>query len=469
MCFYIIIAIFILSFGFFNYKKTKDTMIQEIHKNLTSTASLLASEIEEPQVSNLLTTMVSQPQNFNKTSKEYNQLLSFLRKRHTPIKDDFIYIYTLFQKDHHFYFGIDTALPIDKDHDGQLDQAQWNERYDTPPPALLESFNKNKYIITQEPYTDAWGTFYSIFYPIKNKEGKIISVLGIDLTVSQFITELTFLKSRMIIFNLVCQFILLSSFIFLLRLINTYELNKSREQDLIQSQKLIEVGMIAASVTHEINNPLSVIKMTLDILELKKELTESGLQRINKINDAILKIQKIISQMKNFVRKNDEIMKQVIIDEVIDDSLIFLKPKLYNILVNKNLNSGYQKTYCHDSQITQVLINLIVNAIEAIEKETEPKLWIESSLNNNFYQIKIKNSGPTIPDELLEKINKGFFSTKEKDKGSGMGLMISKMIVQNHGGTLEYSIENNHSTFTINLPIKTENSSTIMPNNQEAA
>lgn len=288
------------------------------------------------------------------------------------------------------------------------------------------------------------------------------------MTVSKFLKDFEILKKRMILFNIVSQLALLLSLFFLLKLIKSYDLHKEREQDLIQSQKLIEVGMIAASVTHEINNPLSIIKMTLEILELKKEINEDGLKRVNKINDSILKIQKIISQMKNFVRKNNEIMNLISMDDVIEDTLVFLKPKLVSIQLNKNLNTSFIKTYCHDSQITQVLINLIMNAIEATTTDSNPKLWIESKIVDDSYKIKVKNSGNTISAELLEKINKGFFSTKEKNKGSGMGLMISKMIIQNHGGSINYEIEDNCSVFIITLPIKTENSMTINPNQEVA-
>lgn len=156
---YIIVSISIIVFGCFNYSKTKEMMIGEINKNLSSTAAMIASELEESPYIEKLSKIVNNPSEFNSNSIEYQDLIFMLRKKHKPIKDDFIYVYTLFQKEESIIFGLDTAEPIYNSQNGKLDQAQWNEKYETPPPALIKSFKEKNQVITQEPYTDVWGLF----------------------------------------------------------------------------------------------------------------------------------------------------------------------------------------------------------------------------------------------------------------------------------------------------------------------
>jgi signal transduction histidine kinase len=168
-----------------------------------------------------------------------------------------------------------------------------------------------------------------------------------------------------------------------------------------------------------------------------------------------MKISKIINSLKTFARSNES-DPFVITDLhlILEDVLAICKNKFVSANVNftyKAINPGVN-IECHPSEIYQVLINLLNNSSDAIEQIQEKWINLDFSENEHSIQFKITDCGLGIPKLVQEKIFNTFFTTKEIGKGTGMGLSISKRIIESHNGTLDIDNSCKNTTFIITLP-----------------
>ena len=248
----------------------------------------------------------------------------------------------------------------------------------------------------------------------------------------------------------------------------TQELQAQLEKNMMSS-RMAAVGEMAAGVAHEINNPLTVID--LNLLKLKKlcslqdKSIEDYHQRISdislsteKIQLMVFRIAKIIKGLKSLSRDGEQDpMVAFSVSSMIDDVKVLIDMKLktqdiqFEVISTKNdLNALGREV-----QVSQVLVNLISNAIDAISNQNTTKKWVrleisESVDRSNIY-FTITDSGFGIPKEILENIMKPFFTTKAVSKGTGLGLSISRSIILDHGGTFEYNSESPNTQFIFSL------------------
>lgn len=458
--FFIFGTALITSHALISYNESKEILQTNIARELVNKGNLVSLAIDADKMEKL----INEDNVTEETSKFYQEIHSSLHRAHlkaNELQKMFRYVYTTHYKNDGFYFGVDTAPKEDTDKDGKIDHSFLNDKYDEYPEEMKVAFDSGKIQSTKEPYTDQWGTFMAVFIPIINK-GKVVSVLGIDVTVHQYLFDLKKLRNRVYIYVFFSVVILLLFSIILYVFLNTNQklkkqllAQKETELQLIQQEKLAEIGLLSSSITHEINNPLSVIQ--LHLISMRKKINDPVKleNSIVRIEEAYQKIQNTLTSMKNFVRKDDSNKVETSMDKIILDTLNFLNPKIKHCEVIKELNSP--STFkCFETQISQVLLNFITNATDAMENDFIKKIIIQSQENNGTLIVKVKNSGPPIPDELLKKIQLGFFSTKEKGKGSGMGLMISRKIIENHGGVLKYKEEDNMPCFYFEIPLEQE-------------
>lgn len=252
-----------------------------------------------------------------------------------------------------------------------------------------------------------------------------------------------------------------------------YELKKSL-QEVAASKKTLEeesiktfhasrlssLGEMAGGVAHEINNPLTIIQgMTKSLLvhdELKiDEKTKSKLVKINAASD---RIAKIVKGMKIIASKNDQVEHEAVrSSQILELSLGLFEERFKNeniTFVCENPNDPYIE--CNSLQISQIIINLLSNAMDALSKVKEDpflKIKISENLQRKAVDIRIINSGPLIPDEITEKIFEPFFSTKSMEKGTGLGLSISQTLANGNGGSLSYEVYEGKVCFRLHLPI----------------
>ncbi len=232
----------------------------------------------------------------------------------------------------------------------------------------------------------------------------------------------------------------------------------------IQSSKMAALGKMAAGIAHEINNPLAVIGEKAgwmkDLLGMEDVAGSENFQElmdaVNKIEYHVVRAKTVTHRLLGFARRMEPMIEGVNINEILDESIEFLKneARYRNIEIQANYAPNLPLTTSDQAQLQQVFLNIINNGIDAIGKEGRIIITTGTTKNNEI-SIEISDNGPGIPKEVLQKIFDPFFTTKEVGKGTGLGLSISYSIIEKLGGrTMVASEIGKGTTFTIYLPVR---------------
>ena len=238
------------------------------------------------------------------------------------------------------------------------------------------------------------------------------------------------------------------------------ELEKSRET-LLQAEKLALVGKLAAGMAHSIRNPLTSVKMRLFSLDRTLDLSATQKEDFEVISDEIRHIDTIVQNFLEFSRPPKLKMQKVSPSEVVDMTLQMLKHRLesYDVEIKLDRRQPLPEIQADPEQLKEVLVNLIVNAYEAMERSGTIEIReeeIKTESGGRMIMIGLTDNGPGIPEAIKDKVFQPFYSTKEE--GTGLGLSICARIIEEHGGTLELtSVEGKGTTFTIEIPVKEAN------------
>ncbi len=236
-----------------------------------------------------------------------------------------------------------------------------------------------------------------------------------------------------------------------------FELEKSREH-LLQVEKMALVGKLAAGMAHSIRNPFTSVKMRLFSLERSQNLTETQRDDINVISDEIRHMDTIVQNFLEFSRPPKLKMQKISPSHIIDLAIQLLEHRIksYDVTVNVIRGKPLSEINGDPEQLKEVLVNLIVNACEAMvrgglitihESET-----IDASIGKAAV-LRINDNGPGIPDSIIGKVMQPFFTTKEE--GTGLGLSIASRIIKEHSGRIDIeSKEGEGTTFIITLPVR---------------
>jgi signal transduction histidine kinase len=275
---------------------------------------------------------------------------------------------------------------------------------------------------------------------------------------------------------------------------NLHELETAHQQlkamssQLLQSEKLASIGQLAAGVAHEINNPIGFVNSNLttlnkyvnelfkivdlyalleiaaqpDHLQLLKQakqqvdldfIRQDIFDLLDESIEGISRVQRIVKDLRDFSHPSESEWHKVNLQDLLESTLNVAWSEI-------KLKAEVIKDYadlpmveCLPSQINQVLLNLMINAAQAIEKSGQ--ITLKTRREDDWVSIAISDSGCGIPSNYVEKIFDPFFTTKPIGKGTGLGLYISYGIIVKHGGRIEVHSEmGNGSTFTIYLPIR---------------
>jgi len=250
------------------------------------------------------------------------------------------------------------------------------------------------------------------------------------------------------------------------KLSNAYEELKKTQQELVQSEKMAALGRFSSGVAHEIRNPLGIILIGMEFLERKFSKTDVDIKKpIEKIKDATLRADTIVKSLLQFARpselKTEKIKPEDLIDEAL--SLIKYKSSLHNIKIETHFAKEKLFIEVDKNQIQQVLINMLINAIEAMPKGGVIKIKTYETTQSKYSRVKpecvieITDMGEGISEDNLTMIFEPFFTTKRDKKGIGLGMFMSKMIVINHNGDITVDSKVGKGTeVTIFLPIASE-------------
>ena len=226
-------------------------------------------------------------------------------------------------------------------------------------------------------------------------------------------------------------------------------------------EDMAKVGELAATMAHEIRNPLAGISSLSEVLREKIDATGSIAEIIDTILEEVERLNRIIKDLLRFARPGKAVMGSIIPSEIIEGVLLFLNERLTegSFTVNKDFLTPCPSVMADTEQMKQVFLNIMMNGMDAIQDPKNPKsgegalsLRIQQSAEENMLEVSLGDNGPGIPPENLEKIFDPFFTTKAQ--GTGLGLAACRKIIEHHGGKIAVdSTVGEGTTFTIKMPI----------------
>ena len=234
--------------------------------------------------------------------------------------------------------------------------------------------------------------------------------------------------------------------------------------NMVESSKLATLGDMAGGVAHEFNTPLAIIISKTESLlrkarqgELEREVVISQLEKIKETSERIAKIVKGLRQFSRI--SDDDSTHHVSVEATIEATLNLCREKILSTGISLSTQLTPNLEFLgRQSEVAQVLMNLLLNAADAVENGKDRRIEIESNVSDNFVQIAVSDYGHGIPKPILDKIMNPFFSTKEIGKGTGLGLSIAKGIAEAHGGKLVCESRINPTRFVLELPLAPTNS-----------
>ncbi len=244
--------------------------------------------------------------------------------------------------------------------------------------------------------------------------------------------------------------------------LNSYiERLESTQKQLIHAEKLNAIGQLAASVAHELNNPLAGVLVYAKLLSKKLNSgtfnKDDGIATLSKMEAAVAQCSSIIRGLLDFARQSEPGSQPVAIKDILDQviGLADHKAEMAHVAISRDDEPSLPPVMSDSSQLQQVFLNLAVNAIEAMPEGG--KLDIRSYLTNDgWVTVVFRDTGTGIAPENMDKLFTPFFTTKPLGKGVGLGLAISYGIIEQHGGKIEVQSQpGDGSTFTVSLPAYT--------------
>ncbi len=238
------------------------------------------------------------------------------------------------------------------------------------------------------------------------------------------------------------------------------ELIEAQTQKIAIAAKMSALGEMAGGMAHEINNPMGIIHARAsDLMEVAStaENVPAVMVRatMEKIRSTATRVTKITLGLRKFARETrGDPATDTEVREILEETLPFCMERLKQNSVELRI-APIEKSlriHCRPTEISQVLLNLLNNAVEAIEPLPEKWVEVQARSAGQEVEISVMDSGHGIPKQFRDKMGQPFFTTKEVGHGTGLGLSISKGIVEAHGGHLNLDAECEHTRFVVTLP-----------------
>ena len=296
--------------------------------------------------------------------------------------------------------------------------------------------------------------------PLTPISGEILGVVEIVQDLSEDYKTIFRFQIRVTITCAVVMMILLIILIFVVKkgegIIQQRTLERIRlKEQLSRAERLSSLGEMVAGISHEIRNPLGIIRSSAELLKKKMDKTAP----MNTIPDVIVeeanRLNNIITDFLNYAKPHPPNFAPCMIDEILEKNITFLTPQIeaQGYSIKKRYNGNIPPIQADPDMMYQVFLNVLINAMQAMPGGGEIQVDIES--DENTVNVIFKDKGKGIPQEILKKIWDPFFTTKET--GTGLGLGIVKNIIEAHNGSIR--IENRPiygAQVTITLPVNRE-------------
>lgn len=231
----------------------------------------------------------------------------------------------------------------------------------------------------------------------------------------------------------------------------------------LNNMKLSALGEMANGMSHEMNTPLATISLMLESLQKRLNTGEVPVQLMKnslaKIQVSTERVSNIVAALSQFTGEQGEFgFSNVQLDDLLNDTLVLCQGKFKSKGIDLQITSSGTpySLYCQPNGIGQVIYNILMNAYDTVANDERPWVKLKTEYGKNAVKITISNSGPQIPTDLRDKIFQPFFTTKEVGQGQGLGLSISKGIINTHNGKLWLAQDEVDTSFIIELPLKKE-------------
>ncbi len=232
-----------------------------------------------------------------------------------------------------------------------------------------------------------------------------------------------------------------------------YEELKKSEAELVQSEKMASLGILSAGIAHEIKNPLNIIIQGIEYIRSSLEdKTPVDIDACERIKKSAIRADNIIKSLMTFSRKSPLSFEETDLSALVEETLVLLEHQmsLKNIKIIRHI-ADIPKIRLDSNQIRQVLVNVLINASDAIKKDGT--ITISITEEKPYINIAIKDTGKGMPESTIRNIFDPFFTTKRDSGGTGLGLFVAKGIIEKHGGNITVeSKENEGATVMISLP-----------------
>lgn len=297
-------------------------------------------------------------------------------------------------------------------------------------------------IVVSKLFDYAGQKFISAFAPVKNIEGFVSAILVIEAK-ADFFTVLANLKNRVLLFSLINIFVIISIALFLFRMIRR---SIRYQAEIKNKEHLVELGTMAATVAHEIRNPLGIIEATNDVIRKKYARDEDEV--FDYIPQEVKRLNTLISDFLKFARSPQLNIRPFSAEEILRILKMSVPEKDWQ---RCEIQQDDKLPVLHTdvNLVEQALLNILLNAIQA--GPADRKIFIKISGRKNRIWVQISDNGRGIPAEHLSDVYKPFFSTKEK--GTGLGLAITRRLIEHLQGTIEIHSEIHKGTrVTVSFP-----------------
>lgn len=238
---------------------------------------------------------------------------------------------------------------------------------------------------------------------------------------------------------------------------------KQAQAEIIRTEKLASIGRLAAGIAHEIGNPIGIILGYLDLIKKGNLSSEEKHDFLTRVEGEIIRINLIIRQLLDFSRKSHGEKVVINIHELIESTLDILRPQpgMDEIRIEMNLSAKRTDVYIDSNQLQQVFLNIVMNSVDALktaeankDPDKEKYIAILSENIGNLIEIRVTDNGIGISLEELDHIFDPFFTTKEPGRGTGLGLYVSYMIIEDQGGKIfAESVPGEGTSIIIDLPL----------------
>jgi two-component system NtrC family sensor kinase len=233
---------------------------------------------------------------------------------------------------------------------------------------------------------------------------------------------------------------------------------RALEAQLIQNEKLASVGQLVSGVAHELNNPLTSIAGLSEFLLERKDLRASDREHLRVVHEQAARAGLIVQNLLTFARKGTSESAGVDLNRVVERTalLVAYDLRLRGIELEQCLTAEEATVRGNRYELQQVLLNLFTNAVHALSRqppEAPRRIKVETARDGGQALLRVRDSGPGVPPQLVSQLFTPFFTTKDPTEGTGLGLSISYGIVESHGGKLTYAPNpDGGAEFVVSLP-----------------